>query len=101
MSIVINRKPIRTSGNHPVECTVKTDYRLFRQPVNEVDADRFETVGTSGINHAQCFFFRLNAVDRLLYCGVKILNTDAHTVETKLAEQLDGFRTNLARIDFD
>jgi len=43
----------------------------------------------------------LDAIDRLLYIGVQILNTHRQPIETDLAQQRDGGRRQPPRVDLD
>jgi oxygen-independent coproporphyrinogen III oxidase len=44
------------------------------QTVDQIDADRFESVCTRSMYHAQRFFFALDAVHRALHVGIEILH---------------------------
>ena len=73
----------------------------MRQAVNQIDADRFKSGFTRGINYFFSFFITLNAVDRFLHFRVKVLNADTHAVETEFAQFEDGFAADFAWVDFD
>ena len=54
-----------------------------------------------GIDHFASFFHRLNAVHRLLYFGIKILNADAHAVEAEPPQMVYGVTADFAWVDFN
>ena len=80
---------------------LKPVQRLLGQAVNQVYAHRLETVCARRLDDAQCFFFALDAVHRLLHFGVEILHADADAVEAQPGEQGDGLVADLARVDLD
>ncbi len=73
----------------------------MRQTVNQIDADGFESGFAGGIDDFFGFVVALDAVDCCLHFGIKVLNADAHAVETEPAEHEDSFAADFARVDFD
>ena len=73
----------------------------MRQAVDQIDRNRLETIGSGGSNDVSRFLFALDTINRNLHAFVKILNTNAHPVETEFAKQCNGCSVDLARVDLD
>ena len=101
VGVVIKGKAVGIERQDSVDGGFNAFGGLVRQTVNQIDADGFESGFAGGIDDFFGFVVALDAVDRCLHFGIKVLNADAHAVETELAEHEDGFAADFARVDFD
>ncbi len=96
-----HRNALGREQQHRVERAPEAFDVLMRQPVNQVDADRFEAAGARRVHHVDGQFQRLHAVDRLLHERIEVLHTQAQPVESEAAQMRDRLRRSLARVDLD
>ena len=54
----------------------------MRESVDQIDIERDETIFAQPLDGLFGFFFRLDAVNRLLYGGIKILDSEGGAVES-------------------
>ena len=101
VGIVIKGKAVGIERQDSVDGGFDAFGGLVWQSVNQIDADGFESRFACSIDDFFGFIVALDAVNRFLHFGIKVLNTDTHAVETELAEHEDGFATDFARVDFD
>ena len=101
VGIVIKGKAVGIERQDSVDGGFNAFGGLVRQTVNQIDADGFESGFAGGIDDFFGFVVALDAVDRCLHFGIKVLNADAHAVEAELAEHEDGFTADFSRVDFD
>ena len=99
--IIVDGEAIRVHRDDLVQSRFEAFYGLLGQTVNQVDAHRFEAVGTRRLDDLQRLLFALDAVHRFLHGRIKILHADTDAVEPQLPKQRDGSIAHLARIDLD
>ena len=101
VGVVVKGEAVWIEGQDRIDGGFDAFGVLVRQAVNQIDADRFKSGFTRGINDFFGFFVALDAVDGFLHFRVKVLNADTHAVETEFAQFEDGFAADFARVDFD
>lgn len=101
VGIVIKGKAVGIERQYRINGGFDAFGGLVRQTVNQINADGFEPCFAGSIDDFFGFIVALDAVDRFLHFGIKVLNADAHAVEAELAEHEDSFATDFARVDFD
>ena len=101
VGIVVDRQAIRIHCQHAFKRAVEAHDGLERQAVDQNNRNRLETIGPRCSDDVGSFFLGLNPVYRDLHPLVKVLNADAHPVETEFAQQGNCFGINFARINFN
>ncbi|MNS94229.1 hypothetical protein D3C72_1284410 [compost metagenome] len=99
--VVVQRDAVRRHRDHLVDGAFQRVRALQRQAVDQVHAHRLEAGLARGVDHQPGFRLALDAVHRLLYRRIEILDADAHAVETETAQVQHGVAANLARVDLD
>ena len=75
--------------------------RLLRQPIDQINIDRFEVALARRFNQREHLFSWLDPVHRLLHRRVEVLHPKAEAVETQLGQGVKSAWVNRARVDFN
>ncbi|MOA09866.1 hypothetical protein D3C78_1297260 [compost metagenome] len=101
VSVVEHRQAVRLQGDDFVDGAGEGVGRLQRQAVDQVEVDRAELQGARGFDDGAGFLEALQAVDGALHGGIEVLDAEAYTVESDLAQQAHGRPVGFARVDLD
>ncbi|MNF49977.1 hypothetical protein D3C84_312620 [compost metagenome] len=101
MRITVGSNPVRAQGNDLGKGDVETLHRLQGQAVNQIDADRLELRLARRRDQRINLRFTLLAIDRRLDVGIEVLHAKAQAIEAQLAQRMDLFAADGARVDLD
>ena len=101
VGVVVNRQPVRAHRQHFVHRAHHAVYRLQRQAVNQINADRLKPCGAGGVDDQAGFFFGLDAIHCRLHRRLKVLHPNRHPVKTHGSQQAHGFCRYFAWVNFN
>src|SRR5579883_3186509 len=101
MGIAVDREPVGIRRDDRVQRPREPIQRLVRQPIDEIDVDRAQARCAAGRDDAERLLHALNAIDGLLHLRIEVLDAEARTVKSQLAQALDVRRRGEPRIELD
>jgi hypothetical protein len=84
MRVAENGEPVGRQLQHGVERAAERIHGLVRQAVDEIDVDRFKAQRAQLANGEFRLGAGLNAVDRELDLGIKVLDPDGGAIEARV-----------------
>ena len=100
MRVVEDRQTLRSNRNHFGQGARETAAGLARQTIDQIQTDGTKTCVTRVLNRAESHRLALNAIDRHLHIGIKILHAEADAIETQCAQMGQGAGRAGTRVDF-
>ena len=101
MGVGIQSDSVGAQLGHLCQRAIKRLGGLARQPVNQIHIDRLKAQRTRRFHQRKHLLCGLNAVHRLLNLGIKILHTEAQSIEAQFRQHRQPIRSDRARIHLD
>src|ERR1700730_4239258 len=97
--VAVNREPVGSHRYQRLQRAPKAAGCLPRESVDQVDVHGAEAAPATGGYGGESLIDTLNAIDRTLYIGGEVLDTETRPVESELRQVLDVAGLHNPRIE--
>ena len=101
MGVRVQGDAVRSQRSHLGQRPIKGLGRLLRQPINQINIDRFEAALARRLNQGKHLFSWLDPVHCLLHRRVEVLHPKAEPIETQLGQGVESAWAHRSRVDFN